>query len=79
MTAGGWVRRREVFAACSTETLIAEADRITVLERHVAAAVDRDAFRARVAASLERTAQALGSPMPGARRTLGPGAGGEQP
>ena len=50
-----------VFAACATDTLIAEADRIMVLEGHVAAAVDRDAFRARVAASLEKAARDLAS------------------
>lgn len=45
-----------VFAACAMDTLIAQADRIMVLERHIARAVDREDFRDRVALSLERTA-----------------------
>lgn len=45
-----------IFAACAMDTLAAQADRIMVLDRHVAQAVDRDAFRERVAASLEKMA-----------------------
>jgi len=48
-----------VFAACAMDTLIAQADRIMVLERHAATAIDRDAFRRRVVASLEKTAADL--------------------
>lgn len=59
-----------IFAACAADTLIAQADRILVLEGHVAVAVDRNAFRARVAAALEKAAQEIRS---------GPGIGGGQP
>jgi predicted ABC-class ATPase len=45
-----------VFAACALDTLVAQADRIMVLDRHVARAVDRDDFRMKVAESLERIA-----------------------
>jgi len=45
-----------LFAACAMDTLVAQADRIMVLDRHVAFAVDRELFRERVAASLERMA-----------------------
>lgn len=45
-----------IFAACAMDTLVAQADRIMVLDRHVAFAVDRDTFREKVAASLERMA-----------------------
>ena len=59
-----------VFAACAADTLIAQADRIMVLNGHVAAAIDRGAFRARVAASLEKAARDI---------LQGPDTGGEQP
>jgi len=42
-----------VFAACAMDTLVAQADRIMVLDRHVAYAVDRESFREKVAESLE--------------------------
>jgi hypothetical protein len=45
-----------VFAACAMDTLVAQADRIMVLERHVAHAIDRKEFREKVAAALERMA-----------------------
>lgn len=45
-----------VFAACAMDTLVAQADRIMVLDRHVAHAIDREEFRLKVAASLERMA-----------------------
>jgi hypothetical protein len=48
-----------VFAACAMDTLVAQADRIMVLDRHVASAIDRKAFRKRVAASLEKMARDL--------------------
>ncbi len=48
-----------VFAACALDTLVAQADRIMVLDRHVARAVDRDDFRMKVAAALERMAEDL--------------------
>lgn len=38
-----------VFAACALDTLVAQADRIMVLDRHDARAVDRDGFHAKVA------------------------------
>jgi len=41
------------------DTLIAQADRIMVLERHAATAIDRDIFRRRVVASLEKAAADL--------------------
>jgi hypothetical protein len=41
-----------VFAACAMDTLVAQADRILVLDRHVAAAIDRGAFRRRVRETL---------------------------
>jgi len=50
-----------VFAACALDTLAAQADRIMVLDRHVARAVDRDDFRMKVAAGLERIAGDLRS------------------
>ncbi|OPY44005.1 MAG: hypothetical protein A4E42_01116 [Methanoregulaceae archaeon PtaU1.Bin222] len=45
-----------IFAACAMDTLVAQADRIMVLDRHVAYAVDRKIFRDRVAVSLEKMA-----------------------
>jgi len=48
-----------VFAACAMDTLVAQADRIMVLDRHVASAIDREAFRKKVAESLEKTARDL--------------------
>lgn len=48
-----------VFAACAMDALIAQADRIMVLDRHAASAIDRDVFRRRVAASLAKMAQDL--------------------
>jgi len=48
-----------VFAACALDTLVAQADRIMVLDRHDARAVDRDGFRMKVAAALERMAEDL--------------------
>jgi predicted ABC-class ATPase len=48
-----------VFAACAMDTLVAQADRIMVLDRHVARAIDREEFRERVALSLERMARDL--------------------
>jgi len=48
-----------VFAACAMDTLIAQANRIMVLERHAATAIDRDAFRRRVVAMLEKSAADL--------------------
>jgi hypothetical protein len=48
-----------VFAACALDTLVAQADRIMVLDRHVAYAVDRDMFRNKVAESLERMAREM--------------------
>jgi len=48
-----------VVAACAMDTLIAQADRILVLEGHVATAIDRTEFRRRVAASLLKTAADL--------------------
>lgn len=48
-----------VFAACALDTLVAQADRIMLLDRHVASAVDRDTFRREVAESLERAASDL--------------------
>lgn len=49
-----------VFAACAMDALIAQADRILVLDRHVATAIDREVFRRRVAALLEKMARDLG-------------------
>ncbi|MCQ8893620.1 MAG: hypothetical protein NQU46_03165 [Methanolinea sp.] len=48
-----------VFAACAMDMLVAQADRIMVLDRHVAHAIDREVFRERVARSLERMARDL--------------------
>ena len=48
-----------IFAACAMDTLVAQADRIMVLDRHVAYAVDRKIFRDRVAVSLEKMARDL--------------------
>ncbi|NMB78488.1 MAG: hypothetical protein GYA23_05270 [Methanomicrobiales archaeon] len=48
-----------IFAACAMDTLIAQADRIMVLDRHEASAIDRTVFRHRVADLLRRTAGTL--------------------
>jgi predicted ABC-class ATPase len=45
-----------VFAACAMDTLVAQADRIMVLERHAASAIDRETFRRTVAESLVKMA-----------------------
>jgi predicted ABC-class ATPase len=49
-----------VFAACAMDTLVAQADRIMVLDRHVASAIDREVFRRRVAESLAKMARDMG-------------------
>ena len=49
-----------VFAACALDTLVAQADRIMVLDRHVACGIDREVFRRRVAESLGKMARDLG-------------------
>jgi predicted ABC-class ATPase len=49
-----------VFAACAMDTLVAQADRIMVLDRHVASAINREVFRHRVAESLGKMARDLG-------------------
>lgn len=48
-----------VFAACAMDTLIARADRIMVLDRHEASAIDTGEFRRMLAASLRKTADGL--------------------
>jgi hypothetical protein len=48
-----------VFAACAMDTLIARADRIMVLDRHVASAIDPAKFRQRVAALMRKTADEI--------------------
>lgn len=48
-----------LFAACAMDTLIARADRIMVLDRHVAGAIDRSAFIALLKDSLLKTAEKL--------------------
>lgn len=48
-----------VFAACAMDTLVAQADRIMVLDRHEASAIDRGVFRQKVARELERIARDL--------------------
>lgn len=48
-----------IFAACAMDTLVAQADRIMLLDQHVAHAVDRTVFRRRVADSLEKMARDL--------------------
>ncbi|MDD4136909.1 MAG: ABC-ATPase domain-containing protein [Methanoregula sp.] len=48
-----------VVAACAMDALIAQADRIMVLDRHVASAIDRGVFRRRVAVSLSKMARDL--------------------
>ena len=45
-----------IFAACAMDMLAAQADRIMVLDRHAAHAIDRESFRQKVAASLEKMA-----------------------
>lgn len=51
-----------VFAACAMDTLIAQADRIMVLDRHVASGIDVQEFRHRVATLLRKTADGLSYP-----------------
>jgi len=41
------------------DTLVAQADRIMVLDRHEASAIDREVFRHRVAESLGKMARDL--------------------
>jgi len=48
-----------VFAACALDMLVAQADRIMVLDRHIASALDRKSFREKVAESLEEMADDL--------------------
>ncbi len=48
-----------VFAACAMDTLIAQADRILLLDQHVAYAINREEFRLRLADSLEKTAKEI--------------------
>lgn len=48
-----------IFAACAMDTLIAQADRIMVLDRHAAKAIDRAAFIAMLKDALKRTADDL--------------------
>jgi predicted ABC-class ATPase len=48
-----------VLAACAMDTLVAEADRIMLLEQHEARAVDPAAFRTMVRESLLRTAEQI--------------------
>jgi len=48
-----------LFAACSADTLIARADRIMVLDRHVAGAIDREQFISLLKASLRMTLEKL--------------------
>ena len=43
-----------VFAACALDALVAQADRIMVLDRHMASAIDREVFRHRVRRRLRR-------------------------
>jgi hypothetical protein len=49
-----------VFAACAMDTLIAQADRIMVLDRHEAKAIDPLEFRHKLAGLLRKTADELG-------------------
>ncbi len=49
-----------VFAACAMDTLIARADRIMVLDRHEASAIDTGEFRKMLAGSLRKTADGMG-------------------
>lgn len=48
-----------VFAACAMDTLIARADRIMVLDRHEASAIDPAEFRQRVAVLMRKTADEI--------------------
>ena len=48
-----------LFAACAMDTLIARADRIMVLDRHEAGAIDRSAFIALLKDALLKTAEKL--------------------
>ncbi|AGB03321.1 P-loop domain-containing protein [Methanoregula formicica] len=48
-----------VFAACAMDTLIARADRIMVLDRHEASAIDTGEFRRMLAETLRKTADGL--------------------
>jgi hypothetical protein len=52
-----------LFAACAMDTLIAEADRIMVLDRHVASAIDPAKFRKKVATMMRETAAGLEKPV----------------
>lgn len=54
-----------LIAACAMDTLVAHADRIMVLEGHVARAIDRERFRREVALALERAAAELGGGLRG--------------
>jgi len=49
-----------VFAACAMDTLIAQADRIMVLDRHEASAVNPAEFRQMLAGTLRTMADDLG-------------------
>ena len=44
-----------LFAACAMDTLVAQADRIMVLNRHAAGAIDRDRFKSLLKESLKKT------------------------
>jgi predicted ABC-class ATPase len=48
-----------VFAACAMDELIARADRIMILDRHVASVIEPAAFRRMLAAQLRKTADDL--------------------
>jgi predicted ABC-class ATPase len=48
-----------VYAACAMDELIAQADRIMVLDRHVASAIDPGEFRHRLAVLLRKTSDTL--------------------
>ncbi len=48
-----------VFAACAMDTLIAQADRIMVLDRHDASAINPQEFRRMLAGSLRTMADGL--------------------
>ena len=48
-----------LFAACALDTLIAQADRILLLDRHAATAIDRGKFRSMLQESLLRISDGL--------------------
>jgi hypothetical protein len=48
-----------LFAACAMDTLIAEADRIMVLDQHIASGLDRKIFRKRVAEMAQRVVEGM--------------------